>query len=227
MPIFREIFKQMMLHALVEVAVLLCDTAAPCQWCPSVGTSNSSIHSTWTYMLKTEIPTHTWHDGTTKFGRTEALLRRVQKLSEHLLVPKHHTVEDLASNQTVINACRCIAKSLEALPNHDYKRVLGVCEVAQDIFCSITQRENLEPASFLTDEVSVIEQTQYADEFNTRSLFTGGADAGPTTPLVDKFGSAGQSSEPQKLDVWLTQEPREFQPRYNLPATSRSEQYST
>jgi hypothetical protein len=224
MPIFREIFKQMVLHALLEVAVLLCDTAEPCQWRPSVGTSNDSIHSTWTYMLKTEIPTYTWHDGTTKFGRTEALLRRVQKLSEHLLVPTHHTVEDLASNQTVINACRCIAKSLEALPNHDYKRVLGVCEVAQDIFCSITQRDNLKSASSLTDDVSVIKQTQYADESNT--------------PLVDELRLAtyndhatqmivGQYPEPQKLIVWLTQEFREFQPLYALPATSRSAQSLT
>ena len=215
MPIFREIFKQTVLHAMVEVAVLLCDTAEHCQWRPSVGTSNDSIHSAWTYMLKTEIPTYTWHDGTTKFGRTEALLLRVQQLSEHLLVPKHDTVEDLASNQTVINACRCISKSLEALPNHDFKRVLGVCGVAQETFCTITRPENFKPASSLTEDVSVIKQTQYADEFNTRSLSSGGADAGPTTPLVDKSCSAAyngdttpkivaQSSEPHKLDVWLT-----------------------
>ena len=197
MPIFREIFKQMMLHALVEVAVLLCDTAAPCQWCPSVGTSNSSIHSTWTYMLKTEIPTHTWHDGTTKFGRTEALLLRMQQLSERLLVPKHDTVEDLASNQAVINACRCIAKSLETLPNHDFKRLFGVCGVAQDIFCSVTQREDLKPASTLTDDVSVIEQTQYADASNTRSwsLFSGGTDAGPIPPLVDESRLAAYNGD--------------------------------
>jgi hypothetical protein len=238
MPIFREQFKQTVLYALVEVAVLLCGTAEPCQWCPSIDNSDGSVHSTWTYMLNTEIPNFPWQDGTAKFGKTEALLLLVQELSEHLLVPKHHTVEDLVSNQTVINACRCIAKSLEALPNHDFKRVLGVCGVAQDIFCSITRRENLRLASSLTDDVSVIEQTQYADESNTQSLFSGGTYAGPTTPLVNELRLAayndnathenvGQSSEPQKLNVWLTQEPRGVQPCYTLPATSRSGQNLT
>jgi hypothetical protein len=231
MPIFRELLKQTVLQAMVEVAVLLCDTNEPCQWHHGVNNGSASIHSSWKQMLSTAIPTYPWQDGTEKFGKTEALLLLVQELSEHLQVPKHLTVNELVSNRTVIDACHCIKKSLESLPHHDCERVLGVCGVAEETFCLVTRRENVELASSLADKEWVITATQYADESNTQPVSSGGTYGGPKLPLVDRShleaynGDAtheivGQSSEPQKLNVWLTREPREFQPRCTPPAKS-------
>jgi hypothetical protein len=216
--ILRPLFKEVVLHTLKEVAVLLCDTTELCRWRPEVDNNNGTIHSSLSEMLSIEIPTYAWQDGTAKIGKTETLMLLVEELSQHLQVQKDLTVDDLVDDQTAINACRCIAKTLKSSPRHDLKRVLGACAVIEALFCKITSRNNLEHAPSLTDHVWVVKETQYAKDTRTNPPIADGRCAVPAARSVERSASdtedcniIGQSFKPWEKIIWLTQEHSELQ----------------
>jgi hypothetical protein len=207
MHIFRPLFKQIVLYALIEVAVLLHNTSELCHWCTEIDNSSGSIHFALSDMLSTEIPTHAWQNGTAKFGKIETLMLLVQELSERLEVPTHCTVEDLIHDQAAINACRCIAETLESMPHHDSERVLGPCKVAEDLFCKVVSRDHLRSAPSWTRGVSVVGKSYSAGETGTQSLVAGKMceeaaqlvqiQAPDTCDDLEKRGTVCQSSERQ------------------------------